>query len=345
MSRIVQVIDYGGTTGGSFIPALGTLAGAAARRGHEFSIVATAVPGATWPQDLRGSGVGLQLIEGPGELAGALAALRPDFVHAHFTRYDLPALRAAHGAKVFWHVHSHREDSSAAARARAWIKYRALGRGVTALVAVSHEIAREIVAWSGPAGHVRVVPNGIDVERFRPPLPAERSAARAALGIGPADRVVLFFERVAYKGGATVRAALDLRPGTRLLVAGGSPGARAAFAALPGAIVRDRVADARALYWAADALAFASDREAFGYVLVEAMACGLPIAASDIPIVDELCEGVESVVRFPAGDAAGLARALETAIHLEDTGAGRARVTERFNVAGWAEAMLRLYEP
>jgi len=345
LSRIVQVIDYGGTTGGSFIPALGTLGDAASRRGHTFSVVATAVPGARWPQELRGSGVGLHLIAGPAELAGTLAALRPDFVHAHFTRYDLPALRAARGAKVFWHVHSHREDSSPAARARAWVKYRALGRGVTALVAVSHEIAKEIVAWSGPAGRVRVVSNGIDVEHFRPPLPAERSAARAALGIGPPDRVVLFFERVAYKGGATVRAALDLLPGVRLLVAGGSPGARAAFAALPGAIVRERVAYTRALYWAADALAFASDQEAFGYVLVEALACGLPIAASDIPIVDELCDGVASVVRFPAGDAAGLARALETALRVEETGAGRARVAERFNVTGWAEAMLRLYEP
>jgi len=180
--------------------------------------------------------------------------------------------------------------------------------------------------------------------RGRPPGPAERAAARAALGIGAADRVVLFFERVAYKGGATVLAALGLLPGVRLLVAGGSAAARAAFEALPGAIVRERAADARELYWAADALAFASDREAFGYVLVEAMACGLPIAASDIPIVDELCDGLASVVRFPVGDAAGLARALETAMRVGDTAAGRARVAERFNVTGWADAMLRLYE-
>jgi UDP-glucose:(heptosyl)LPS alpha-1,3-glucosyltransferase len=344
LARIAQVIDYGGATGGSFIPALGTLARAAAPRGHTLSVVATDVPGATWPADLRAAGVDLHLAGGPADVARALRALRPDIVHAHFTRYDLPSLSAAGAAQVYWHVHSHREDSSSAARARAWLKYRVLGRRVTALVAVSREIAREIVDWSGPAERVRVVANGIDVERFRPPSAAERSAARAALGVEPGEPVVLFFERVAYKGGAILREALDLLPGVRVVVAGGTAAARAAFAILPGAILLERVADTRLLYWAADALAFASDREAFGYVLVEALACGVPIAASDIPIVDEICDAVPSVVRFPVGDAPALARALRVALGMEATGAGRARVVEHFNVTGWAEAMLRLYE-
>ncbi len=339
----MHVIDYGGTTGGSFIPALATLGRAAAARGFSLSVIATDVPGATWPDELRAGGVDVHLVHGPGELARTLRALRPDFVHAHFTRYDLPALRAAGAARVFWHVHSHREDGSAAARARAWLKYRVLGRRVRAFVAVSQEIAKEIVAWSGPAERVRVVANGIDVAHFRPPNAAERSAARAALGIEQADRIVLFFERVAYKGGATVRAALERLPEVRLLVAGGSAAARAAFAGLPRVLVVERAADARALYWAADALAFASDREAFGYVLVEALACGLPVAASDIPIVDEICDGLASVVRFPAGDAAALARALEAALQVNDTDAGQVRVSERFNVTGWAEGMLSLY--
>lgn len=340
----MQVVDYGGTTGGSFIPALASLATAAQRRGRPLSIVATDVPGASWPSELRAAGVDLHLVrDAPGAMA-ALRALRPAYVHAHFTRYDIPALRAAGGARVYWHVHSHREDTSVAARARAWLKYRAIGRSVTALVAVSHDIAREIVAWSGPADRVRVVPNGIDVAHFRPPAPSERRAARQALGIAPGDRVVLFFDRVAYKGGATLRAAAAALPGVRILVAGGSAEDRTAFAALPGAIVLERAADARALYWAADALAFASEREAFGYVLAEAMACGLPVAAGAIAIVDEICGDAPSVCRFPVRDPAGLAQALERALDATSPGAARARVAERFNIDGWIEAMLGLYE-
>ncbi len=340
----MQVVDYGGTTGGSFIPALATLARAAAERRRPFSVVATQVPGALWPDELRAAGVDLHLVRDESGAVAALRALRPGYVHAHFTRYDLAALRVP-GASVFWHVHSHREDLSVAARARAWLKYRALGRGVTALVAVSQEIACEAVAWSGPAERVRVIPNGIDVERFRPPGSAERAAARAALGLADGERAVLFFERVAYKGGATVRAAAARLPGVRLVVAGGPPAARAPFAELPGAIVLERAADARALYWAADALAFASDREAFGYVLVEAMACGLPVAASDIPIVREICGDLESVRRFPTGDAAGLATALEAALDSTERRPARERVAAHFDVRTWAEAMLRLYEP
>jgi glycosyltransferase involved in cell wall biosynthesis len=344
LRTFAHVIDYGGTTGGSFIPALARLGTLAAERGDRLVVVATDVAGATWPTDLRRAGIQLELVRSAPEALRKLSALAPAIVHSHFTRYDLPILGVT-GAKLFWHVHSHREDLSVAARIRAWLKYRVLGRAVTAFVAVSREIGDEIVAWSGPAARVEVILNGIDVDRFRPPSQAERRSARHALGIAPDDRVALFFERVAYKGGATVRAALGgLAPGTRLLVAGGPPAARAAFEALPGAIVMERAADARALYWAADALAFASDREAFGYVLVEALACGLPIAASDIPIVTEICAGVPSVVRFPVGNAAALARALENAMERDGRGLGRSRAIECFDVTVWAERMLRLYD-
>ncbi len=344
MRTIAQVVDYGGTTGGSFIPALGVLGRAAGRQGDRLTVIATEVSGAVWPAELRAAGVDVHLVRNERGVVDALRGLRPAIVHAHFTRYDLPVLRAADGADVFWHVHSHREDDSPAARAKALLKYRLFGRRVAAFVAVSQEIAREIVAWSGPARRVRVVPNGIDVDRFRPPSPAERLAARTALGIAPGDRVALFFERVPYKGGATVRAALARSPGVRALVAGGSAADRAAFGPAPRTIALERAADARALYWAADALAFASDREAFGYVLAEAMACGLPVAASDIAIVDEICGDAESVRRFPVGDATALARALEAAMDVRDRAAARLRVVGRFNVDGWAEQMLRLYD-
>jgi glycosyltransferase involved in cell wall biosynthesis len=343
LQTIAAVIDYGGATGGSFIPALGALGRAATRRGDRFVVVATDVPGATWPAELRAGGVAVHLVRGAREMLRVLEEVGPTIVHAHFTRYDLPVLGIA-GARFFWHLHSHRENASAAARVRAWLKYRVFGRAVTALVAVSHEIAREVVAWSGEPERVAVIHNGIDLDRFRPPSPAERLAARTAFGIGPDERVVLFFERVAYKGGVTVRTALASLAGVRALVTGGPPAARAAFETLPGAIVLERAADARELYWAANALAFASDREAFGYVLAEALACGLPIAASDIPIVTEICGDVPSVVRFPVGDAAALAVALAEAMAHTGHREARERALAAFDVEDWAKNIYRLYD-
>jgi UDP-glucose:(heptosyl)LPS alpha-1,3-glucosyltransferase len=189
-----------------------------------------------------------------------------------------------------------------------------------------------------------MVYNGIDPGRFRFPTPEERSSARARFGIAPSDRVVLFFERRPYKGGATLRRAFAKLPEHRLLVLGGSEAALDLFGTQPRVIASARIADARQAYWAADALAFPSEIEAFGVVLIEALACGLPIAASDIPVVHEICDGVESVFIYPTGDAQALADALERASSCTSIESGRARVIERFSLEGWTRDVLALYD-
>jgi glycosyltransferase involved in cell wall biosynthesis len=343
---VAHVFDYGGPTGGSFIPAMESLARAVVARGDRFVAIATNVEGATWPAELKRTGATVHLIANGRDLAGALAYARPDIVHAHFTRYDLPVVRLAPwNARIFWHVHSHREDVSRAARTAAFLKYQIAGSRVEGIVAVSRTLAEECLAFAVPPRKLRVVQNGIDTHVFHPPNIIERASARREFGYRSDDRVVLFFERVPYKGGATVRAAMDLAPGLRILVAGGTAADREKYLDLPRARLTARASDARQLYWAADALAFASDNEAFGFVLAEALACGLPIAASDIPIVREVCGDVESVKRFPPRDPAALAQALLAASepgHRSD--AGRRRVVELFDLGRWTAEMLALYE-
>ena len=75
-------------------------------------------------------------------------------------------------------------------------------------------------------------------------------------------------------------------------------------------------------------------------MLIEALACGTPIAASDIPVVHEICDGVDSVATFTVGDSVGLANALE---RVRTSAAGRARVIERFTVQRWVDGILQLY--
>ncbi|MGZ3505105.1 MAG: glycosyltransferase family 4 protein [Vulcanimicrobiaceae bacterium] len=341
---ICHVIDYGAPTGGSFIPGLESLARALSGRGDRFVVFATEIPGATWPRELAQAGADVRFIRDDGALIAGLRDVRPDVIHSHFTRFDLAVLQGGKGARIFWHVHSHREDLSAFAKLKAFAKYRILGARVEAWVAVSQAMRKECVEWFAPRDRVRVVHNGIDPDRFRPPTDQERAAARRTFEIASHDRVVLFFERVPYKGGVLVREALRELPDHRLLVTGGTQADRDRFGTLPGVIATERVADARQLYWAADALAFASDHEAFGLVLVEALACGVPVAASDIPAVHEICGEVESVFIFPVGDSHALARALEAALRCAQVQPGRARVIERFSLERWTSDTMKLYD-
>lgn len=342
---VCHAIDYGAPSGGSFIPALASLSRALAARGDRFVVFATEIPGASWPRELAAAGADVRLVQDERDVAESLRKLRPDIIHSHFNRFDFQAAFAGHKARVFWHVHSHREHISALARARAFGKYRLVGGArVEAVITVSQSMREECIAWFAPRDRVRVVYNGIDVDRFRPPSAQERHDARDALGIAPEDRVVLFFERVAYKGGTVVKHALDALPGYRLLVTGGTVEDRERFGAPPRVIATGRVADVRPLYWASDALAFASDREAFGLVLVEALACGLPVAATDIPVVHEICDGAGSIAIFSVGDAHGLASALERAVASKNEERRRSPIADRFSLERWTEDILRLYD-
>jgi glycosyltransferase involved in cell wall biosynthesis len=208
---ICQVMDYGGSTGGSFVPSLCALSRALAGRGDRFAVVAREVPNSTWPAELEAAGAEVRLVRSGEGVLRTLNELRPDVVHTHFVRFDLTALRYRH-SRVFWHVHSYEPEQPLAQRARAFVKYRFLSGGVTALVPVSQATGEYCLSRGAPRNRVRVVANGVDTARFRPPTAHERTQARERFGIAPDDRVVLFFERVPYKGGSVRREALARHP-------------------------------------------------------------------------------------------------------------------------------------
>ncbi len=177
-------------------------------------------------------------------------------------------------------------------------QYRAFGRlglarRATQLIAVSEYVARDVARWFGrPAV---VIPSGIDPEKFRFD-PAARRAVREELGLGDADRLILTVGSIeGRKGIGHVLAALPRllarAPGVRhryVIVGDGSPAQRAAFdAAVRGAglepVVRllgFREAPER-YYSAADAFVLLSRDEALGIVVLEALACGLPVVVTD----------------------------------------------------------------
>jgi glycosyltransferase-like protein len=86
-----------------------------------------------------------------------------------------------------------------------------------------------------------------------------------------------------------------------------------------------------AWYHAADAFAFPSVKEGFGLVVLEAMAAGLPVVLSDLPVFAEYLRLGDDALAVTPGDEDGLAEALER-VALDDD------VRARLRTRGWEVA-------
>jgi glycosyltransferase involved in cell wall biosynthesis len=146
------------------------------------------------------------------------------------------------------------------------------------------------------------VPLGVNPERFRPATAAERTARRAALNIHPDAVAVLFVGRFTPHAKAhpfpmlhgLARAAQSTRRSVHLILSGWAAGetqlqwyldgVRAFAPGIPVSVVNGLDPDLRFGVWhAADVCTSLADsvQETFGLVPVEAMACGLPVVATD----------------------------------------------------------------
>jgi len=208
-----------------------------------------------------------------------------------------------------------------------------------ARIAVSRSAERSNRAYY--AGTYRLVPNGVDVNRFHPERrPFERWA-------DPARANLLFVGRLDPRKGvrhllAAMSEVVDRTRGrARLLVIGDSY-LRPGLEARVPAELREHIhflghvpsADLPRWYATADIFVSpATGNESFGIVLLEAMAAGRPVVASDIPGYRSVIRDGENAVAVPPGDVATLASRLVALI--EDPGRreelarrGRARALE-----------------
>ncbi len=186
-------------------------------------------------------------------------------------------------------------------------------------VAVSPRVAGELKHhYNVPADRIQVIPNGIDVERFKPDQTARRTA-RARFGIPPDAQLLLFvgheFDR---KGLAHIIGAMErLGPEYWLLVVGaGDEGRYKRMASqLRGRVVfAGEQRGLESIYPAADAFVLPTAYETFSLVCMEAMACAVPVFATRVGgIEDYLVDGHNgfSIERDPNDVAAKLAQAFQ----------------------------------
>lgn len=327
--RVALVSPYDpAVPGGVQHQALG-LARALARAGDEVLVVA---PGhaATWPDQglaggphsrLRLVGLGRTLgvpangsrapiaasPRSPSRTRAALARFAPDVVHVHEPFVPGPALAAARQGAVPVVATFHRSGATRSYRT-AGLLLGGTARRCARLVAVS-EAARATLAAAVPAAAARaeILANAVDLTRA--------AAAREA----PAERegpTAVFVGRHEPRKGLDVLleafAQLAL-PGARLWVIGDGPMRRDLEARHGGAAVTflgrlDDAAAARAVAGADVLVAPSRGGESFGVVLLEAMAAGTAVLASDLP--GYRLAGGDAARYVPAGDPASLAGAL-----------------------------------
>lgn len=180
---------------------------------------------------------------------------------------------------------------------RRWIQWAA--RHAAGLATVSAGLKQRLVALGTPAERIRVLRNGVDPDLFRPP--ADREAARRALGF-TRPTLLAVGNLIPIKRHALIIEALAHLPGTDLAIAGDGP-ERPRIEALALRLgLADRVRllgrlpqqELPGLYGAADILVHPSLREGWPNVLLESMACGTPVAATNFDSVGEIVGAPEA---------------------------------------------------
>lgn len=195
-----------------------------------------------------------------------------------------------------------------------------LMRVADVVVAVSPEVKAKLVAGGFPEERCTVIYNGVDAAPYHRRSGPTREAARAAMGAGPDDVVVLNVGRLTTQKAQhhVVTLATRLRerhPNLRFAVAGTGDRDDELAALVREAGVGDRVrllglrADVPDLLGAADIYLSCSDWEGMPLSTIEAMMSGLPTVATRTEGSDQLLTEACGVV-VPVGDVDAMAEAI-----------------------------------
>ena len=262
-------------------------------------------------------------------LERAWAEDRPDVVHSHFWMSGLAALAAAkklglpvahtfHALGVEKRRHQGNADTSPDARLAEEAR---IVREADRIVATASAEVFELLRMGANPRALKIVPCGVDLERFTPNGPAEERRADRM-------RIVTLSRLVPRKGIADVVEALVDVPDAELVVAGGGesadlltdPEARRLSQLAQSLGVSDRVylrgrverEDVPPLLRSADVVVCTPWYEPFGIVPLEAMACGVPVVVSSVGgLVDTVVDGITGL-HVPPRAPRRLAHALQS---------------------------------
>jgi glycosyltransferase involved in cell wall biosynthesis len=329
-------------------------------------------------QDIRRLGVEVRVVSGRGRIGRVralrrqIAAVAPDCVHTTLFESDVAGRLAAAGRRVpvitslvnAPYLPARLEDPNVR-RSRLWAARMIDGWTARHLTTHFHAVtyavkSRAVEALGIPPERVTVIERGRDPVRLGEAGPSRRRSSRAALGIDEDAEVLVTAGRQEFQKGhrfllEAMAILANARPQAVLMMAGREGHASAELDGLRSRLrLGDRVrflgqrTDVPDLLAAGDIFVFPSLYEGFGGAVIEAMALGLPVVASDLEALREVVEPDHSAILVPPGSPGELASAIGSLLDDPDRARalgerGRRIFEERFTVERAAGRMVDLY--
>ena len=212
------------------------------------------------------------------------------------------------------------------------------------VMAPSHYIARRL-ADAGVENPI-ALPLGVDVDTFNPAR-GDRQALRRQLGLSSEKRLLVFAGRPAREKrlDVLVEAVEALGDPYVLLLVGAGAGAPPSDQLITLPYQRDPASLARVLA-GCDAFVHANDAEPFGLIVLEAMACGLPVVGiASGGVAESVDESVGQLA--PTGSAEALAEAIDALFERDAASVGVAARRRAVEQHGWDAVfgkLARIYE-
>lgn len=216
------------------------------------------------------------------------------------------------------------------------------------VIAVSNNLKQRMVELGIIGQKIAVIGNGIDREVF---YPRNREEARRKLGFAAEDRIILTVAALApVKGIDRLVDAMALLPKTeriKLFVIGEGAERKALESRISKLGLRDIVfligarpqVELPDRYSAADLFCLASHREGCPNVVLEAMACGLPVVATDVGgIRDMIGQGCGKTVADPTSE--NFAEEVTFALNFDWD---RQKIAECGGTRSWADAVVEIF--
>lgn len=290
------------------------------------------------------------------EVAGlrrVVQKVRPDIVHLHSSKAGLAGRLGRRQGRLIFQPHGWSWDAlppSLRRPAVAWERFAAAR--VDALICVSRD---ELHAGQsrGLKAPWALVPNGVDLDRFRTAGPTDRAEARTALGLPDGPLVVCVGTIRPAKGQDVLIAAwkhvLERVPHATLLIVGDGPDRAALEDRSEGSVrfVGER-SDVERFLTAAEVVAVPSRREGMSLAMLEAMAVGRSIVSTDVSGAREAL-GTDAGAVVPRDDPGPLAREIvrrltDPELAAAEGGAATRRAAERYGFDRTCTRILALYE-
>jgi glycosyltransferase involved in cell wall biosynthesis len=259
--------------------------------------------------------------------AAGAAGRRADVIDAHFALYSfLPVRGPLRHRPLVAHVHGPwGKESEMAGEGRRAVALktaveRAVYRRATELVVLSGAFRRLLVErYRVSPWRIHVIPPGVDLTRFSP---EDRQSARVRLRVERDAWIAVSVRRLVPRMGldilleAWATMCRESGPGAVLVIVGEGPARRDLEAMVSSLDLSDNVRftgrvddeDLVAWYQAADLCVVPTIAlEGFGLIVLEALACGTPVVASDAGGLPETLTGLNSSLIVPAADPGALA--------------------------------------